>query len=292
VDTVVAYNSPADVCPETEASVIFKAGTIKNDRLYACTQTELLTYSVPDFALVDYVTLPHFNDVHHVMPTDRGTLLTAVTGLDMVLELEPSGTVVREWDVLGEQPWRRFSRTVDYRKVPTTKPHLAHPNYVFLLGEDVWVTRFVQRDAVCLGNPDKRIEIGIEGPHDGVLYGQEIYFTTVDGHVVVADASTGRTRRVWDLRKLETTARLLGWCRGLKVLGPDRVIVGFSRLRPTRFVENVGWAKRQARSWLTGDDRHSIAPPTRLWGVDLAKGEIFWELDLERRGMDALFSIH
>ena len=80
------YVSPPEACPDLP-SVVFKAGTLVGDRLYTCTQTEVLVYRLPEFAVEHYISLPCFNDVHHVMPTDRDTLLVAVTGLDMVVEV-------------------------------------------------------------------------------------------------------------------------------------------------------------------------------------------------------------
>ena len=36
---------------------------------------------------------------------------------------------------------------------PSTKPHLAHPNHVFHIGDEPWATRFQQKDAVSLLDP-------------------------------------------------------------------------------------------------------------------------------------------
>ncbi len=91
---------------------------------------------------------------------------------------------------MGGSSWQRFSRDIDYRKVASTKPHQSHPNYAFQLGGDVWVTRLYQRDAVCLTDSGKRINIALELPHDGVVRGKEIYFTLVDGRVALANADT------------------------------------------------------------------------------------------------------
>ncbi len=38
----------------------------------------------------------------------------------------PEGQVLAEWNVLGEEPWSRFSRDVDYRKIVSKKPRLSH----------------------------------------------------------------------------------------------------------------------------------------------------------------------
>ena len=46
------------------------------------------------------------------------------------------------------------------------------------------------------------IRITIGGPHDGILHGDAIYFTTVDGHVVEVDATTLEVRRAIDLNAI------------------------------------------------------------------------------------------
>ncbi len=199
---VTDYISPTENRPEDNASVLFKAGAIRGDELFVCTQTEVLIYSVTDFSLTNCISLPCFNDVHHVCPTDRDTLLVAVTGLDMVVELERNGDIVREWGVLGKAPWDVYDDSLDYRKVLTTKPHASHPNYTFELDGEVWATRLKQKDSVCLTSSDKRLAIDVGRPHDGNVKDGRVYFTTVDGQIVVFDAAscerirTGRPQRV------------------------------------------------------------------------------------------------
>ncbi len=73
-------------CPPDDPAILFKSGTLANGLLYLTTQTEVLVYRVPSFELTTGISLPSFNDVHHVRPTADGTLLVAVTGLDMVAE--------------------------------------------------------------------------------------------------------------------------------------------------------------------------------------------------------------
>lgn len=292
VSCPLEYLSPPEALPEGEFSCLFKAGAIQRtaqgDRLYVCTQTEVIVYSLPDFEQLHYLSLPCFNDVHHVLPTNRSTVLIANTGLDMVLEATLDGEIVREWGALGQDPWKRFSRETDYRKVATTKPHDCHPNYVYELGEDVWVTRFAQKDAACLGDLEKRIAIDVERPHDGCLSDNgKVYFTTVDGNVVKADAHTTEVERVYDLNELFGIELPLGWCRGLSVVAEDQVVVGFSRLRPTKFKQNVRWAK-----FHLGLGTEAKLLPTRIAAIDLANSERLWEIDLERYGISAIFSIH
>src|SRR5664279_3780798 len=61
VERRVAYESPAGSRVAEEPVVLFKSATLVGDTLYACTQTELLLYRVPDFTPAGYLSLPRFN---------------------------------------------------------------------------------------------------------------------------------------------------------------------------------------------------------------------------------------
>lgn len=289
-DVCVEYVSPAAVCADGDPSILFKAGSLDDDKLHVCTETEVLTYQLPDFRRIGYMSLPCFNDVHHVCSTPRKTLLVVSTGLDMVVEVSSEqGAVLRQWNVLGDGSWGHFSPDIDYRKVASTKPHGSHPNYVFEVADEVWVTRFEQKDAVCLTRPGERIEIGMERPHDGLVRDGCVYYTTVNGHIIVADLTTRRREQVINLNEVSINrryhpARPLGWCRGLCVLDPDNIIVGFTRLRSTRWRENVRWAKRTV-------GLQAGNPPTRIALYNLKRRALEWEVNLEQYGMDAVFSI-
>jgi hypothetical protein len=276
----VEYLSPPEACAEVSPQILFKSGTALDDRLYICTQTEVLIYTLPEFRQAGYISLPCFNDLHHVRPTPSGTLLVANSGLDMVLELTPGGGVVNQWSVLGEAPWSRFSRTIDYRKGVSTKPHTAHPNYVFMVGEDVWATRFQQQDAICLTRPGRRIPIGIERVHDGVLHEGRLFFTTVNGHVVIADPESSSVEEIIDLNAMHDADTLLGWCRGI-LLDGTKAWVGFSHIRPTKLRENLAWVMRGFRQVL----------PTRVACYDLERRQCVAQIDLQTHGLNAVFSI-
>lgn len=286
LDPMVEYTSSPDVCPPDDPSILFKTGTLVGHQLYAPTQTEVLVFDVRTFEQTGYVSLPRFNDVHHVRPHTSETLLVANTGLDMVVEVGLDGTVHREWSVFGGDPWGRFSTAVDYRKVATTKPHRSHPNHVFLLDSEIWVTRYEQMDAVCLTHDSERIPVADKWIHDGLVHGDTVYFTAVNGQVIEVDAVRRTVRNQYDLNGIDGRGMPLGWCRGLEVLDDDHVVVGFSRLRPTKWKRNVQWVKRR----LGGGGGGLL--PTRLAMFDLRRRKRCWELDLEPGGMNAVFSIH
>jgi len=276
------YLTPAAARVEEDPGITFKSGTIYGNRLYVCTSTEVVVFDLPEFRQVGYVSLPCFNDLHHVLPTPSGTLIVVVTGLDMVVEVTPEGEILREWSVTGEDTWIRFSREIDYRKRATTKPHKSHPNFAFFVDEDLWITRCDDRDAICLSKPGKRVDISVSFPHDGHIFSGNIWFTTVDGHIVLADPRSLKINRVIDLNTIDNPeSGALGWCRGLLPVTETLVWVGFTRLRDTKFVEKLRWIKGSKAG----------TKPTHIALYDLDAQSRLCEIDLRHYGMDLVFSI-
>ncbi|MGC1652181.1 MAG: hypothetical protein WA722_05110 [Candidatus Sulfotelmatobacter sp.] len=286
VRTCIEYQSPPEARAGDHAAAHFHSGAVVGNTLYTCTTTEVLIYRLPDFARVGYISLPCFNDVHHVTPASDGSLLVVSTGLDMVVKFSLCGEIVAECSVLGEAPWPRYSRSIDYRKVETTKPHLSHPNFVFELDGEVWATRFHQRDAICLNGSGKRIEIAGECPHDGLVWGERILFTAVDGKIVAVNRHSLRIDQVIDLRQIQDRGKqvLPAWCRGLLPVDDRRIWVGFTRIRKTLFRENIRWAKSILREG-------TVVKPTHIALFDIVDKQCLKEIDLEPYGMNTVFGI-
>ncbi|HSK75192.1 MAG TPA: hypothetical protein VLQ45_01940 [Thermoanaerobaculia bacterium] len=291
-EPVLEYESPPEHCPDETPSHLFKAATIQGDTAYLCTQTEVLLCDFPSFAIRRVISLPCFNDLHHVLPGPDGTLFIAVTGLDAVAEVSPEGELLRLTSVLGGSPWDRFSPDVDYRKVPTTKPHHSHPNHLFFLDGRPWVTRFEQRDAVPVdgaANGHSSFPVASEGIHDGHVKGNLLWFTTVNGCVVRFDLRT-EEKSLLDLNDLkdpEDADRPLGWCRGMLPLNDRQAWVGFSRLRYTRLRKNLSWLRHGFR-----ETEYHRLHPTRIALYDMEQPALLQEIDLEPAGLGAVFSIH
>ncbi|HTG35335.1 MAG TPA: hypothetical protein VLB76_20640 [Thermoanaerobaculia bacterium] len=291
VERALEYESPPEHCPEGIPSHVFKSATFQGDTAYLCTQTEVLICDLPSFAIRRVISLPCFNDLHHVTPAPDGRLYVAVTGLDAVAELSPEGELLNLVSVLGGSPWDRFSPDVDYRKVPTTKPHQAHPNFVFFLDDHPWVTRFNQRDAIPLDgilNGRPPFDVGKdEGIHDGHLEGDDLYFTSVKGCVIRFNLRTGR-KTLSDLNSLSEPDedRPLGWCRGI-LPQEEGTWIGFSRLRYTTLRRNLSWIRHGFR-----ETEHHRERPTRIALYDLERLALIRQIDLEGAGMGAVFSIH
>lgn len=289
---VLEYRSPPELCPSQGQSHVFKAGHRDDEFLYLCTQTEILIVNSLTFEIQRNLSLPSFNDLHHVRPDGLGNLLVVSTGLDMVTRVSLSGEILNEWSVYDGPVWKRHDRDTDFRKVLTTKPHPSHPNYVFLSNGEVWATRHFQKDAICLENENGRVAIDIEKPHDGNVRDGKIFFTTVDGHIVKVDQRTGETLDVFDLRKIFRSPRPLGFCRGLHVLSDNQFIVGFSRLRGTSFQRNISWVKDQIKQASRLGDRQNLTPlKTRIALVNTEHQTVEWEIDLEPYDLHAVFSV-
>lgn len=302
--TVVEYVSPPTVCPAELPSIVFKAGDLhrEKNRLIVCTQTELIEYDLSSWRQTFYFSHPSFNDVHHVcyrQPADEGKehLLVANTGLDQVVEIEcnhedqAASKITQQWTACKEETWSRFDNSVDYRQVSTTKPHQSHPNFVFEHQGQVFATRFHQQDAIDMNNPDRTWPISVGNPHDGIVTGNSVCFTTTNGHLVFCNLNKPETRRVMDLNQMTRAGdmggnELLGWCRGV-CLEEEQAWVGFSRIRPTWFRKNLSWIKQGFRSKGEYGTR-----PTRIVKYDLNRQVKTAEIDLEKFGMNAVFGIY
>jgi hypothetical protein len=280
----VEYHSPIEARASENASHLFKAGTVVGNTLYSCTSTEVIVFRLPDFSQIGYISLPCFNDLHHVAPTHDGNLAIASTGLDLAVKVSPQGDVLNYWPVLDSDPWARFSPWVDYRKVDSTKPHLSHPNFVFEIEDQTWVTRFKQKDAICLSRPGPRIDIAVQSPHDGLVCGSRVYFTTVDGQIVIANSRTLGVDQIIDLKQIGDGKALLGWCRGILPLDERRVWVAFTRVRKTKFSENILWVKNVFHEGM-GEK------PTHIALYDIVDRQCLAEIDIEPLGLNVIFSI-
>lgn len=284
--TCVEYETPREARAGEQRAGNFHSGSLIGDSLYTCTMTEVLIYRVPDFKQIGYLSLPFFNDLHHVAPASDGNLLVVSTGLDMVLKVSPQGERVAEWCVTDETPWSRFSRAVDYRRVITTRPHLAHPNFVFELEDELWATRFEQGDTICLNKSGKRLGLDVYRPHDGVMCGERILFTGVEGKVVIVNRRTLSIEQTIDLRRIQDGNKeiLPAWCRGVLPVDDRMMWVGFTRIRQTLLRENVRWVKTVLREG-------TIAKPTHIALFDIANMRCLKEIDLEPHGMHTIFGI-
>lgn len=264
------YRSPQSICCPTEI-VRMGFGSFKDNWYYTCMPTEIVRFSLPDLRCETVLTHPTFSDLHHVAALDD-RLLVCNTGLEIMQTFDYQGNLLETFNAASTPTWERFSRETDYRLLPTTKPHERHINYVFLYEGKTWLTRFHQKDAICLSNPNDTMPVESGNPHDGIVLGDKIYFTTTNGHIVIVDAPNRRIAK--DINLINVKHALgevqLGWCRGLDVKD-GYAYVGFSRLRKTKWREFASWVK------------HAKGPryPARIEKIDIDKEELVDEIKLE-----------
>jgi len=237
----------------------------------ACTERELLWVDEAGEVARRW-THPLLNDVHHALEHD-GTLWVASTGADAVLEVR-DGEVARVHALGGPLP------DGDLR-TRSLKPHQVHPNHLFAWDGEVWVTCLHPGHARALRS-GRRLEVDDERIHDGVVHAGRVWFTTVDGRVVITD---GHHRDVIDLNTLDAGDGPLGWCRGLVVDG-ERMWVGFTRLRATRWRHHLAWVRGRLRGRVEVTRR-----PTRVVEIDLTACALAHEVDLEPHGVHAVFGL-
>ena len=284
-EVVLEYRSPPETAPDDDPSITFKTATVVGDEMYLCTQTEVMAYSLPDFRRTWYCSLPRFNDVHHVLPAAEG-IFVANTGLDEVLLIDREGSLIEAFPTTPDSERREFDDGIDWRKVASTKPHITHPNNVFQTGDATWALRLNFRDAVCLEDPRRTLPIEVQRPHDGIVRGDDVWFTTVDGHLVAVSQRDHR-RRATLISSRRIVSGSLGWCRGLWMSpGADAALVGFSQLRHTTDRDKVSWVESAV-----GRLKNELRLPTRVSLVDVRDGATLRDYDLEPE-LAAVFSIH
>lgn len=289
VRTVLEHEAAPAHRPATGASHLFKAGSWDGEHLLLCTQTEVLKFDVDREQVVDVVSHPWMNDVHHVV-RHNGRLHVVSTGLDCVLVFEPDDATVAEvHSVTGASTWERFDQGTDYRRVATTKPHRCHPNYLTVDQDSLWVTRFEQRDAVAL--PGSAVDAGTTTPaiatdpiHDGIRWGDHLWYTVVSGSVVTLDRRTRAITGRYSLDRIGDEGGVpLGWCRGIHREGDD-TLLAFSRLRPTKIKQNLAWLRAPL-------GKAPEAKPARVVSYQLEAGRKGRTWVLEDAGISSIFSL-
>ncbi|HWO25248.1 MAG TPA: hypothetical protein VNO30_41195 [Kofleriaceae bacterium] len=100
----------------------------------------------------------------------------------------------------------------------------AHPNHVIVWGDHLVVTLLARRELRCMRTHNAVAHLEAP-PHDGVLVGDDLWLTTVDGRVWRV-ARGGAAALVVDT----SATGHLGWCRGLAILG-STIAVGLTAIR-------------------------------------------------------------
>jgi hypothetical protein len=275
---VILYKSP-EIHREKSATHMFKTGTLLGTTLIVPTCTEILFIDIKNFLIQKTISLPSFNDLHHVNIL-KDYLYIANTGAECIQVVNFEGRLLNEYPMAKNPTWKSFKEGTDLRFVGPTKPHETHINHVFFINEVPWVTRFQQRDAIALHDPSKKINLsfGNGKPHDGLVKGDFIYFTLTDGHIVIINKKTLKDEDIINLNSISENNLQLGWCRGIEVID-NNAFVGFSRIRKSKF--------RDYGSWILHGKKKL---PARISQYDIIGKKLINEVKIQSKGA-AIFTI-
>ena len=287
VENLVEMAEGNEHYPEEYPNLQFTAGCLEGDRLWLPTDTEIRLYDRSSFKLLKVFSHPCFHNIHSVALNDDKLYVTS-TGLDMVVILnKENGEIIEYINAEGKPVWHRFSRDVDYRKMHSTRPHDCHPNFVYWMDGEPWITRCTQEDTVSMYSPEKIIDLS--GPdkeisvHDGIVRDNDVYFTSVDGCLIVLDMRTKKVKETIEVFKYDGYGGLRGWCRGLYLDG-DIFYMGFSRLRKTKSITKLKWMHR-----FTG--KGAVYENCNILGFDIVKRKIVYDYLFPDGVIDAIYTI-
>ena len=260
----------------------FTSGHLEGESLFVTSPTQAYKFCLRRQEIKQVFNCHHFNDLHNIIPNGEELALSN-TGLDSVITMTRDGALKHVLSANSTSVWDKFDRKTDYRLVASTKPHTNHPNFAFYIGQDLWVTRFHNKDAICIGDQRRKIDISVGKPHDGHVVGDSVYFTTINGFVVKANIHSYQVEEVFDLNLADNRSADLGWCRSLAIDG-KYIYVGFTKLRETKIESNIKWL----RSKVTNG---AIRLPSRIAKYDMEERVLIEEFVIPEGYTDLLFSI-
>lgn len=275
------YRSPPSQAAAT-GHMLFACGHRMQDKLLVTTHTEVVLFDIATWQIVRVLSLPHFNDLHAAVPADDVSIYVCNTGLQAVQRVTWEGDVLETHATGDRETWSVYDIEKDYRPL-STKPHDVHPNFLFWYDGLLWVTRCNRCDAVAVTDHNRVLSVSVGNPHDGVVHGDLIHFTTTNAHLVGIDPASGARKRDIDLNRLDSRNQQLGWCRGLTFIEEHRALIGFGQFRRSKHKELIHWIVNDGKARL----------PTRLGLYDLREPRLIEEYAFtgEREGA-CLYSIH
>lgn len=286
VNTVLQKAEGGQHYPKEHPNLQYSSCCLVDGVLWLPTDTEVYKLSYPELKVLTIISHPFFHNIHSVNVFDDRVYVTS-TGLDMVAVFDTEGTLIELFNTEGKEVWHRFSKHQDYRMVHSTRPHDCHPNFVFTWKGKIWVTRCKQQDAVRLDDVNEKIEITNPAKrisvHDGVVFKDKVYFTTVDGYLVVADPQSKEREQEINLL-LHMNESQLGWARGLSMTDDAVAYVAFSRIRRTRMIDRLAWLAK-------GDLEKMKFVPACILAFDLNSQRVLQKYDLPIDVIDAIYGV-
>lgn len=272
--------------PSEHPNLQYTSACLAGDILWLPTDTEIYKLTYPDLEVLKVISCPFFHNIHSVNVFD-GKVYATSTGLDLVAVFDEEGEIIELINAEGKDLWHRFSAEEDYRLIHSTRPHDCHPNFVFSWRGKAWVTRCKQQDAVRLDDMKEKIEITTPekriSVHDGLVFEDKVYFTTVDGFIVIADPDSRQIVEQIDLLSYLKVDKL-GWARGISISDDGIAYIGFSRIRRTKMQDKLAWLAK-------GQISKMKFIPACVLAFDLRNKKILKQYDIPFNELDAIYGI-
>ncbi len=286
IETILKKSEGGQNYPAETPNLQYTACCLVDDILWLPTDTEVYKLHYPSLEVLTVISHPFFHNIHSVNVYDEKVYVSS-TGLDLVAVFDYEGNLLERLNTEGKELWHRFSEDVDYRLVYSTRPHDSHPNFVFMLDGQPWVTRCRQQDAVNLDNVSESIELTIPekriSVHDGVLFENNLYFTSVDGYILVCDIE--KKKLVDEINLLShLKGGKLGWCRGLNISSDGIAYIAFSRIRRTKVMDRLSWLIR-------GQLEKMNHIPASILMYDLKSRKVIHQYDIPMAEIDAIYGV-
>lgn len=218
-------------------------GIVDNgDYLFAGSWNGVYRIRKSDFQLDGIITNHMMNDLHGIW-VDTDYIVTILTGKDTIIFSDFNGEIVDHFTVcndltvktipaLEELDWRFLSK--QFRGATG----LWHFNFVQRFDDELWLTSRNLNAFVVVNLKSRKAHLRTMNQktvvllHDGVKHGDEYFFTSIDGKIIIAAPSNDAKVNpreyfdgieyfsrdlVCDLLRLEETkyGRQPNWCRGI-----------------------------------------------------------------------------
>ncbi|NDY74286.1 hypothetical protein DO021_20585 [Desulfobacter hydrogenophilus] len=221
----IIYKDPTGLAPPNRLRLT--GACVVDNSIYVTTFSQILRLDLNTGEFEQKHSFDRYNDLHGIA-FNGYEFAVANTGLDLIHFLDDNFNLIRTLDVGALSGSSKiFSSDIDYRLIPSTKPHFVHPNHCFWFENSWWVTRFIQKDAICPETGEKW-DFNLYGaPHDGIVTDDGVYFTTIQGTVILVKPN--REMKTWNLRQL-TGRTQIGWGRGI-MIEKNKAYIGFTKIR-------------------------------------------------------------
>jgi acyl transferase domain-containing protein/nucleoside-diphosphate-sugar epimerase/NADPH:quinone reductase-like Zn-dependent oxidoreductase/GTP cyclohydrolase II/arylamine N-acetyltransferase len=247
----------------------FAGGSWYDNDLYVCWPNcvaVISPLSATGWAIASHIHNPCFNDLHHVHACEKGVWV-ANTGFDSVDHLGFDGQLIGRARVAEGANIVIDALSIDIRSQAEHNmrrgQNKEHVNHVYVVEEPLSLSKSAHVVTATLLQSKRVVRIennsvtetvlklcATQPPHEGFLAtARSLHLTpllwnsTVDGHVVASDPSTGGIIRSWNL--FDYTNIPHGWTRGLCILD-DGFLVASTAIRGS---DAEQWIKKHDNVW-------------------------------------------